>query len=288
MAKHCIIMTAYKDVSSINRFIDVTPKDWGIYIHWDKNPSTFGERDKISKRAVVVSLKKVYWGAWEHIDVILSLMRIAKTDKEYDYFHIVSGQDYYAVNPLMIDKRMSESSECSFVEYFTIPYQRWKKPWESGYGIFQYRTFASYCYIRFGGLRIVNKLFQYTQKLFPFLKRKLPAMELYGSSVYCSLHRDFVTWLLTDKQSQDFINSLKNSTCCEEVVIATLIMNSPFREKCIPKSFRYIPWGRDGLTLTEKDYDAIVESQCFFCRKIDTRLSLKLVNKLNVFLLENE
>ena len=280
-------MTAYKDVSSINRFIDATPNEWGIYIHWDKNPSTFDERDKISKRAVVLSLKKVYWGAWEHVDVILSLMRIANKEKEYDYFHIVSGQDYYAVNPSIIDKRVCEPPGGSYVEYFTIPYQRWDLPWESGYGIFQYRTLASYGDVRYGFLRIANKLLQYTQKLLPFLKRKLPSMELYGSSVYCSLHRDFVTWLLTDTEAQKFISSLKNSTCCEEVVIATLIMNSPYRGKCIPQNFRYIPWGRDDMILTERDYDAIMESKCFFCRKIDTNSSMKLVKKLNDLIREN-
>ena len=33
--KHCIIMTAYQDLPMINKFIESTPEDWGIYIHLD-------------------------------------------------------------------------------------------------------------------------------------------------------------------------------------------------------------------------------------------------------------
>jgi hypothetical protein len=46
---------------------------------------------------------------------------------------------------------------------------------------------------------------------------------------------------------------------------------------------RYIDWGEDGanpVTLTEKDYDRILESDCFFARKFDKINSATLIDKI--------
>lgn len=34
--RHCIIMTAYKDIDMINEIISYLPDDWGCYVHLDK------------------------------------------------------------------------------------------------------------------------------------------------------------------------------------------------------------------------------------------------------------
>jgi len=99
--RHCIIMTAYKDIEAINRFIASTPDDWGIYIHIDRK-SAIAESE-IEKKAHVFKFQKVYWGSWEHPFVILYLMEKALSNGNYDYYHIVSGQDFYAMSPKRID-----------------------------------------------------------------------------------------------------------------------------------------------------------------------------------------
>ncbi len=119
--KHCLIMTAYKDAEAINRFIELTPLDWGIYIHVDKKTNIDKE---INSRATIFKLKKIYWGSWEHTYVICELLKYAYTDASYDYYHIVSGQDLYAMSPNMIKDYCKNGN--NYISAFSIPFSGWK------------------------------------------------------------------------------------------------------------------------------------------------------------------
>ena len=57
---HCLLITAYKDVDSINRIIEYTPKEWGVYIHLDQKSHI--SPSQISDRANVYKVLKVKWG----------------------------------------------------------------------------------------------------------------------------------------------------------------------------------------------------------------------------------
>ena len=274
-------MTAYKDVEAINRFISSTPWDWGIYIHLDKKSTI--RREEIDKRAFVFSINKVYWGAWEHLYVILWLLNKAEDEGNFDYYHIVSGQDFYAMSPDKINETLVSLEGNNLIDYFPIPHPTWNC-WDFGYGIFQNTTLASYCDIRNGWAWRFNNILLKIQQLCPYLKRKLPDMELFGAGVYCSLHNDFVSWLLKSDKAIRFLNSLKNTTCSEEVFFATLIINSPYKNKCIQNSYRYVDWGKSGLVLDESDFAKIVESNSFFCRKVDSRRSGNLSKLLLTYI----
>ena len=135
--RHCIIMTAYKDVEMINRFISLTPEDWGIYIHIDLKSKI--DISDIDPRANVFSLKRVYWGGWEHLYVFWRLLNEArKSGINYDYFHLISGQDFYACPPSSFDTILG-AEKMSYMGLFQIPNRYWN--WEGGYKIFKY----SYC-----------------------------------------------------------------------------------------------------------------------------------------------
>ena len=62
--KHCIIMTAYKDVAMINRIIARCPDNWGIYIHLDRKSDI--DESEIDSRAKVF---KKYNPEIKHITV---------------------------------------------------------------------------------------------------------------------------------------------------------------------------------------------------------------------------
>jgi len=118
------------------------------------------------------------------------------------------------------------------------------------------------------------------QASLPFLRKRLPEKDLYGSSIYMTLHKDFVRWMLNDKGSRKFIRSLRNTTCSEEVMFATLIMNSPYKQTVISKPTRFIDWDRENLILLDSDFDRIFNSNCFFCRKVSSQGGGDLARKL--------
>lgn len=279
--RHCIIMTAYKDVEIINRFIALTPTDWGIYIHLDKK-SKFRISD-INSRANVYSIKKVYWGGWEHLYAFWFLLNRAKESGiHFDYYHLISGQDFYATSPINFDKLVGDE-KMSYMGLFSIPNLHWN--WEGGYKIFKYRTLSSFCDVRKTIPRAVNKLFYLIQK-YTHTAKKLPSYSLYGSSVYSSLHHDFVEWMLDSELAKSLLENLKNSMCAEEVFFQTVIMNSPFRNRVKAEmTLRYVDWHSVPCPkfLNSLDFKKIKASGSLFCRKVDSQLSKDLIPLLEEY-----
>lgn len=275
--RHCIIMTAYQDLPMINHFIQAIPSEWGVYVHLDAK-SVINESE-IDAKAKVYKIKKIYWGAWEHLWVFMYLLNEASKENKYDYYHLVTGQDYFASSPAQFDEILGNDKN-SYIGVFSIPNKHWG--WEGGEKIFKYRTISSFADIRTPFPKAINKIAYIIQKMLRCTK-PLPALKLYGGSVYCSLYKDFVNWLLNNDEMQSLFDSLKNSTCSEEVFFQTAFMNSPFKDKCINNYLRYVDWHSIPAPrfLDENDYMSIVESKCLFCRKVSTVTSYRLIELLD-------
>lgn len=280
--RHCIIMTAYKDIETINRFISLTPNSWGIYIHLDKKSNL--RASEINSRAKVVSIKKIYWGGWEHLYAFWHLLKFAKREGvKYDYYHLISGQDFYACPISEFDKLLGYDG-MSYMGLFPIPNPDWK--WEGGYKIFKYRTLSSYCDVRNAIPRAINKIYYLLQK-YTRMEKKLPNYPLYGSSVYCSLHNDFVEWMVNSHMAESLLFKLRNTLCAEEVFFQTVIMNSPFKNKVKAEvTLRYVDWHSEPKPkfLVASDFSKIKESNSLFCRKVDSYTSKDLIPLLENYI----
>lgn len=171
--KHCILMTAYKDAGQINRFISTIPYSWDIYIHLDKKSGI--SINEIHKRAYAFKKFNIFWGGVEHLDAILFLMRTAYNNAGYDYYHVVTGQDYFASSPQKFDSILGNNQRI-YMGYFPLPRKNW---WKGGYYILQYKTLSSYVDTRKFIYRIPNKLLYFFQK-YLHLQRELPPYPLWG------------------------------------------------------------------------------------------------------------
>lgn len=279
--RHCVIMTAYKDIEQINAFLSKIPEDWGIYVHLDKN-CPISIQDVSRKSAHVYKMEKTYWASWEHLYVVVYMMEKASEDgNDYDYYHIVSGQDYFAVSPKDFDAILSDRGY-NYIHLKAIPRSDWPA-WGQGWDMFQLHSFASYGDIRYGFWKLANAIYKRVQQSCSVFKRKLPPYPMYGAILYGSLTGAFVNWVLSDSFPIALLDYLRNTSCAEEVFFATSIMNSPFAPSVADTHLRFIGWGaeRDSMVLKEKDIDEIIFSKCLFCRKIDSEKSGDLRTLLN-------
>ena len=271
-------MTAYKDVENINRIISYTSDDWGIYIHLDKK-SKINIVD-INPKANIFKIKKIYWGSWEHLWAFNYLLTQAEASGvRYDYYHLITGQDFYA-SPVKCFDEILGDGKFNYLGIFQIPNTKWG--WESGLAIFRYRTLASFGDIRERPIRYINSVFKYIQK-YTGIQRQLPAFSLYGGPVYCSLTGDFVKWMINSSFAGRLLEKLRNSTCSEEVYFATVIMNSPFRNTVkVDETLRYVDWHASPPPkyLQLEDFPKIIESRSLFCRKVDSDFSKDLIRAL--------
>lgn len=269
-------MSAYKDVEMINQIIDRTPVNWGIYIHIDKK-SSISDKD-ITPRANVYKVKSIYWGGKEHLEAILLLLNKAlQHNQNYDYYHIITGQDFYST-PIEEFDHILGNEQSIYIEHFTLPRKNW---WNGGYDILKYRTLASICDIRRPIPRKLNHILYVIQKKFK-LTRKLPKYPLYGGSIYCSLTQEAVVEVLYSPIAKDLQSRINNTTCSEEIYFQTILMNSNLKNKIRNTNLRYIDWNvKDAPKfLNLDDYQAIRNSHTLFCRKVDSKISQGLLNKL--------
>ena len=276
---HCIIMTIYKDVEQVNKLIKTLPLDWGIYVHIDKK-STIKESN-IDSRAKVIRKRKIYWGSVNHLKAILDLLKLSLVScSHYDYYHIITGQDYLASSPENFDCILGDKNNI-YLEYFDIPYERWGC-WGGGYWIYQKKSLSSFTDIRHGVAKRIENFISDFQMKFNLLQ-KLPNYKLYGGALYCSLTREAVYEVLNSTIAEHLLRHLEFSICGEEIFFQTVLMNSSLRNKVINNNLRYVDWTVEvpPKVLNIEDYDRIVNKNYLFCRKIEYPHSLSLLEKLN-------
>lgn len=274
MAKmnHCVIMTVYTDLHQVNKFISTMPENWDVYVHVD-NKSNINVND-IDSRAHVLKIYDVYWGSFNHLLAFWKMIEIAYYKKDYDYFHLVSGQDFWSKSLVEVKQIIEEGKIYLDVVFDPMWY-------DGGYEIYAYATLAPLCDIRKPFWGIVNRLLRRIQDFLNLKKRK-PNYTLYGGSVYCSLTKEAVEECFRSYIAKDLLSKLKYSSIGEEIFFQTILMNSRLKSKIINNSLRYVDWSCEvrPKVLKEEDYNKIVDSKTIFCRKVDSAKSKELLNKL--------
>lgn len=268
-------MTVYKDAKQVNRFIDAAPSNFDFYVHIDKKSAL--RADDISQRANVCSVYKIYWGAVEHLKAFLLLMEQAYTSgKGYDFYHLATGQDFFACPLSKFDSLLKPGN--IYMDIFHLPKKGW---WHGGLHILRYKTLASKMDLRLRCNKLLDKLYLYWQYL-TCQARPLPAYPLAGGSVYFSISTGGVKFILESAIAKDLLGRMENTTCAEEIFFQTVLINSRYRDRIIANNLRYMDWSVPSPPkfLTEKDFEKIVQSGSLFCRKIDSNVSKKLIDKL--------
>lgn len=261
--KHCLIMTVYKNVSLINYFISTMPDNFDLYIHVDAKSDI--DITEINPRAKIIKKYNIYWGSSKHLLAVLDLLQMAFESNKYDYYHIITGQDFWASNPSQFDKILSHRN--IYMDVFELSRENW---WHGGLDILRYKTLSNICDVRHVFPKVINKLYMYVQYIFK-LGKSLPSYALYGGSLYCSLPDYAVKEVLTSNISKDLIKRLCNTTCGEEIFFQTVLMNSPVYKKVMNNQLRYIDWKvQNGpKVLDESDFLKWKGKGYLFCRKIN-------------------
>lgn len=263
----------------INEFISLIPKEWGCYVHLDKKCAI--ERNSINSKAKTFKQYKIYWGGVEHLKAFLFLLEKAYTDgNNYDYYHLVTGQDFFASSPSDFDTILGEG-KTNYIEIHKCPFAAWDNCWGGGFDILRYYTLASCCDVRFDYGRILNRILIKVQKVL-HISRTLPSYPIYGGSVYCSLSSDAIKEVLYGELSKDLLGRLNNSIIGEELFFQTVLMNSELKGSVENNKLRYIDWGCEAppKVLSEMDFGKIIASKALFCRKIESKYSRFLLHKL--------
>lgn len=286
--KQAILITAYTNIDHLNFLTDSLSAEYMYYIHVDKKSNIDQcEIEKLSEKKNVVLISQKYnvtWGGINHLKAILFLLQNALKDSDIEYFHLITGHDYPIKSSSEMTSFLEKNRGKEFLEYNKLPYNRWEN---GGYDRLLYYNVYD-CFNGRKGWRnkMIKKLISIQRYL--GLKRKYPKdfpQDLYGGSTYWTLSRGCIEYVFNYmKENPWYLRRFKYTFCSEEFFFQTLVLNSPFKENAVNNSKRFIVWeernGNFPANLDMTDYDDILNSDAFFARKFEPKVSDTLITKL--------
>lgn len=232
-------------------------------------------------------------GGYSQIKTEIDLLKAAIPQK-YQYYHLLSGADLPLKSQEYIHQFFSDNQGKEFVQLGTKEYikntqQRYKYYWIFQENLGNGRKNALY--------KALNKLRYATvflQSVFKIDRRKRneDVFECYYSGAqWFSITHDFAKYVVSkEKQIRRVFNK---TTCCDEVFLQTILMNSRFKENLYHKEsdgdyiaiMRKIDWNRGSpYTWLKNDYEELINSEFLFARKfsetVDSEIIDKIFNKL--------
>lgn len=284
--KHAVIVLAHTDPPQLSRLLSSLDNDFFFFIHLDKKMNK-NDMTKLKKHESLnvrfFSWCHITWGGISITKTQMRLMKTALSHYNFDYVHLLSGQDYPISDIEDLKNWFEENNGKQFIEYHSLPYDNW----ENGtYHRFQfYRLNDWFDYSSLHGRKIIDRLTSF-QVRHSFLRR-IPDQypKLYGGSNWMSLTGNCAKMLVNpDKKAQKFLSKLRFTFASDEVYFHTVIMNSKFADTVVNNNKRFIMWSGGGVKpLGINDLFNLMKSDSLFARKITSGYSERLLATLPLF-----
>lgn len=292
--KHAFLITAHAYFEQLTEIIELlsSPNHY-FFVNIDKKAIRGGQfiADCKQKYRNVFFLEgnermAVAHGGYTQIECTLRLLH-KSYDMGCDYFHLISGQDYPCRPNAEFDRFFEENEGRSFMQIESESYNKEcmvKKypsrvlPWYIN--DFPHREIK----IVDSFVRAFNKIIShfYARKMIP---------GLWGGWNWFTWHRSLAAYVIEhEKSNPKYFKRFHHTYCGDELIFQTLFHG---KEQALnidgSNSLRYINWIKkvsershpgSPLLLNEEEYDEIIQSGAFFCRKVHPVVSKVLLEKL--------
>jgi hypothetical protein len=240
-----------------------------------------------------VERKTVYWGDFGAIKAtLLGLETAFSQNFKFDWFVVLSGQDYPLRSNSEIAQFLAENSGKQFVEavdYLTPPDLRCPTSgsdrvdyWHWSVRRFKFVFPAPLTANTANRERIKKyRLFQglataWAGLMWPFrFKRSFPkGYHPYIGSQFWAISQNCAEYVQTFvEKNPDFVHFFKYVDLPEEMLLATVVMNSPFRDSVVNENLHFIDWQNPNPSaprvFVAEDAERLFHSPKLFARKFD-------------------
>ncbi len=281
--KVAILIQCHKNPGQINRLLKVMEhRDVEFFLHIDLKSTM--EKDIAKRKDVHILPKrlrvKVAWGGYSQVEATLHLLRYAKGYGIYDFFWLISGQDF-PLKPIEEALGFLEAHrQYNFVglaksSHYGIGHENNLDKRNTVYvpSWMVKRRSIPFILIK----RLYIEITGGYNRTFPIFRRKNETgLDFYFGSSWNCLNREAVSWIL------DYLSNHKEY----ESFFQTLIMNSPFKERRMD-ILTYIDWseGKNSpKTLTTEDFHDMTESGFYLARKLDEGIDRELIGLLENYI----
>ncbi len=288
MKRHAYCIIAHKDIYCLNKLLEcIDDSRNDIFLLIDKKSDIdSSEICQPSNSQLFTPPRNVniYWGDISQIKAELHILEIAKKYGQYDYYHLLSGQDLPLQSQDMIHTFFDNIPKGTNFIGFTST----DKPDASlKPKIEYYIPFIKY-------LRCTNKykcyLFDKTRSFVINIQKRFN-IQRYDISLFkkganwVSITEPFVEFLISNKK--DILKTYRGVLCPDEIYKQTLLWNSKFRDTIYDSSEEYngclreIDWKRGNpYTYRSNDFNTLTSSNKLFARKFDSQVDKFIIDAI--------
>jgi len=277
--KQVFLIAAHKDPAQLNALVErLRDEDFLIYVHLDAKGAI--EPFDVHPGARLVGKRvAVHWGCFSQVEATLnSLEQIVAEVSEFDKVLFLSAQDFPLLSNAALKSALAALRGHELLD--TAPIGRGPGQWAAAYRYqYFYRQDAG------RALRLACSLANRAMRACGLTRRMPRGLQPHGGSSWWALSRDCVRDVLARiRREPGLLRFFRSVSCADELFFQTLVMNSRFRERVLSENFRYVQWPQRGARnpkiLDEHDFERIAASNAHFCRKIDSRASAALLQRL--------
>ncbi len=263
------LIMVHKNAEQVKRLLlALSHEDADCYIHLDGKAhlEDFSFLACMPRVRFIQARFQARWASFRFVEAIVQSVReILASGQSYDFINLLSGQDYPIKPAGSIHQFLAQHIGQSFLSA-----EPQGSPWWSG-AIKRVEQYHS-VYYQFRGQyqlqRVVNTVLP---------KRRFPLpYPLYGSAdgSWWTISAEGARYLVNFMDEHPEVSRFGRFTWGpDEFVIATILMNSPFRKRIVNENYRYIDWSAgvaNPKILTIDDAPALAHSPKLFARKFDS------------------
>lgn len=273
--KVAYLILAHKNPIQFKRLINKLSGD--IYVHIDKKCNIDEFKVEQSNIFFIKQRIDVKWGGYSMIEATLNLINEATRTVNYNYFILLSGDDYLIKNEEDFFKYLIAHEGNAYIELIDVEKEainfapRYKK-----YHMFEKKN-------------IITKIIQKIIDLIIKNRRVYSNMKIMKGSQWWCLDRDSIEYLQQYiKNNPKVLKYFKHVHIPDEMFFQTILFNSPQRDKIINDNLRYIILEDfHPEILTRKDFKNLKKAENkFFARKFDINIDGKILDKIDKYLEE--
>lgn len=275
--KIAVLIQCHKNAKQLNDLIDYFNDDsFSCFVHVDKKSSI---KDLIVKKNNVYILPDNYridvvWGRMSQVDATINLLKYADLISDFDFYILLSGQDYPLVNVEKLKTFFANNMNSNFIDLFPSKNHVYGK--NNNYDKRTNIYYNDFLMKRGKVHRVIRRLwvaitggYNHTFKLF---KRKQPKMKFYFGSSWWTINNKFHNYLMEFiKNDNELLKFLKNTSCPDECFFHTVFMNSEFRDTR-KEYIHYVDWSNGNSSpknLCKQDVEKALKTDKLFARKFD-------------------
>jgi len=269
-----------------------------VYVHIDAKAEVKNWESCKHLKGNVTLIKERVNCCWGHISLVKASLNLLSqafhSRQDYDYFILLSGQDYPIKSADYISNFLHQHKGQDFIEYFSLPSEKLREKQGGLYRINRFHQIRKNYHKEFPPYSkkpVLNVLFNKWAEIYFTKKRPMPlGMQPYGGSQW---------WMLTNKTVGILLHFLENNPSVEkffenvwipdEIFFQTVLMHLQKEHGLflVNNNYRHTQWtdhvGENTFNpkiLCEEDYQALIQSDALFARKFDENVSAKLIKML--------